>query len=626
MEKRKNRIVKLAVLVVLLMASMFGMPQKTFAEENDDVTLPTGDIKPMEPQQDEDGIDTYGADNGDEYSGTEYELYSVLEERVKKAMLAGESSVSVRDLKIKKDAYDLSYYYGYSPYFPSDTYGRIGAYYNDVYYTRLQITNTFGTPEETQEIFEQVDQKLASIYKLIDSSMTEDQKAVTIHDYLVSHAEYDLRYKNYTSYGVLMDRRGVCQSYALAYMYIMNHLGIETHLISSSSMNHAWNVVKIDGEYYNVDCTFDDPIYDRFGQARHTYLLRCTEEMEELGHTFDEKPYDCTSTEYSYEYWRNTVSPVYFWNGDAYYIKWGELYCYHISDGTEESLSETEEFTDTLAKKGNELYYCSDQNIYIYTLEWGGESEIYNHTEAGYQGELSGLRIEMNRLQWYVYFEDDGSSMLFSSDLGEDPVEDGWHQDENGRWFYYQNGSYLTGWQQIDKKWYLLGDDGVMKTGWQKVDNVWYYMNGSGVMKTGWQKIGGKWYYMNGSGAMKTGWQKISGKWYYMNGSGVMLTSWQKVGGKWYYMDADGVMQASKVIEGTYYVKADGAMAVSEWRKLDNSWYFFTGNGSMVKNGWKYIGGAWYYFKEGKMQENCWIDDSYVGADGKWVKDQVKTA
>ena len=59
--------------------------------------------------------------------------------------------------------------------------------------------------------------------------MTDEQKALVIHDYLVLHAEYDLNYKNYTSYGVLMDGRGVCQSYALAYMYILNHLGIETH-------------------------------------------------------------------------------------------------------------------------------------------------------------------------------------------------------------------------------------------------------------------------------------------------------------------------------------------------------------------------------------------------------------
>lgn len=118
-------------------------------------------------------------------------------------------------------------FYGYSPYFPSDTYNRIIAWYGDAYYTGLRITNTFGTPEETKQIFNAVDEKLASIYKLVNNSMTDEQKVLVIHDYLVSHAEYDLNYKNYTSYGVLMDGRGVCQSYALAYMYILNHLGIE---------------------------------------------------------------------------------------------------------------------------------------------------------------------------------------------------------------------------------------------------------------------------------------------------------------------------------------------------------------------------------------------------------------
>ena len=66
MERRKKRIVKLTAFLFLLAASIFVMPQKAFADENEDVTLPTGDIKPMEPQQDESGIDTYGADEGDE--------------------------------------------------------------------------------------------------------------------------------------------------------------------------------------------------------------------------------------------------------------------------------------------------------------------------------------------------------------------------------------------------------------------------------------------------------------------------------------------------------------------------------------------------------------------------------
>ena len=69
--------------------------------------MPTGDIKPMEPQQDESGIDTYGVDEGDEFSGTEYELYTVLENRVKEAMLAGNEWVSIKDLKIRRDTYDI---------------------------------------------------------------------------------------------------------------------------------------------------------------------------------------------------------------------------------------------------------------------------------------------------------------------------------------------------------------------------------------------------------------------------------------------------------------------------------------------------------------------------------------
>lgn len=107
MERRKKRIVKLTAFLFLLAASIFVMPQKAFADENEDITLPTGDIKPMEPQQDESGIDTYGADEGDEFSGTEYELYTVLENRVKEAMLAGNEWVSIKDLKIRRDTYDI---------------------------------------------------------------------------------------------------------------------------------------------------------------------------------------------------------------------------------------------------------------------------------------------------------------------------------------------------------------------------------------------------------------------------------------------------------------------------------------------------------------------------------------
>ena len=60
---------------------------------------------------------------------------------------------------------------------------------------------------------------------------------------------------------------GVCQSYACTYMYILNSLGIDCYFVPSDEMRHGWNIVRINGQLYHVDCTYDDPVSDRFGMA-----------------------------------------------------------------------------------------------------------------------------------------------------------------------------------------------------------------------------------------------------------------------------------------------------------------------------------------------------------------------
>ena len=62
---RKRKWMKIAAVLFLFAASVFMMPQKAFAEENE-VTLPTGDLKPVEPERDENGIDTCG-ESGEEF-------------------------------------------------------------------------------------------------------------------------------------------------------------------------------------------------------------------------------------------------------------------------------------------------------------------------------------------------------------------------------------------------------------------------------------------------------------------------------------------------------------------------------------------------------------------------------
>ena len=54
-----------------------------------------------------------------------------------------------------------------------------------------------------------------------------------------------------------MNRTGVCQAYAYAFYYLMSKFDIECYVTASDTMNHAWNIVKIQDDYYHVDCTYD---------------------------------------------------------------------------------------------------------------------------------------------------------------------------------------------------------------------------------------------------------------------------------------------------------------------------------------------------------------------------------
>lgn len=79
-------------------------------------------------------------------------------------------------------------------------------------------------------------------------------RAKKAHDYLVRHMRYDDRY--YSPYHAFTKGRGICMSYALAYQRLMQEMNIPCIYIKGK--NHAWNMVKINSVWYNVDVTWDD--------------------------------------------------------------------------------------------------------------------------------------------------------------------------------------------------------------------------------------------------------------------------------------------------------------------------------------------------------------------------------
>jgi transglutaminase/protease-like cytokinesis protein 3 len=138
-----------------------------------------------------------------------------------------------------------------------------------------------GFTEKSKAVF---DAAFKVLDQIITDGMTDEQKVGAIHDYLIYHADYykdgDISdiYDNKWAFGacgVLQYGQGVCQSYAIAFYMMTTAVGLKCQYIVSETGKHAWNRVRVDGVWYYVDCTYDDPVGPG-GEETHDYFLSKT--------------------------------------------------------------------------------------------------------------------------------------------------------------------------------------------------------------------------------------------------------------------------------------------------------------------------------------------------------------
>ena len=93
------------------------------------------------------------------------------------------------------------------------------------------------------------------------------QRIKLIHDYIVTNVEYDVTLKHENAYSALKEGVSTCQGYSLLFYKMLTDAGIPCRYITGTGINdketgpHGWNIVKIGDLWYNVDTTWDDPIY-----------------------------------------------------------------------------------------------------------------------------------------------------------------------------------------------------------------------------------------------------------------------------------------------------------------------------------------------------------------------------
>lgn len=131
-------------------------------------------------------------------------------------------------------------------------------YYADGFKSEAQVRNAI--------------QRIEQVRDMIKSHLTGNtyKDIKIIHDYLVDNIEYDKNSKSigkYTIYGALVDKKCVCEGYARSFKYLADSAGINCVLMQGKATNsdgttenHAWNAVKLNGTWYLIDATWDDPI------------------------------------------------------------------------------------------------------------------------------------------------------------------------------------------------------------------------------------------------------------------------------------------------------------------------------------------------------------------------------
>lgn len=165
--------------------------------------------------------------------------------------------------------------------------------------------------EEIDETWNTIDYEVKNYLKGIKAEWNNLEKIIYTNNYLCRNCEYatNIVDSSHTLKGALVDKLPVCDGYSKAFKYLLKQVGVEAELATSDSMVHAWNLVKIDNDYYHVDVTWNDTKEIGVGRTSYDYFLRSDKEFSKREHSDWVTNHKAVNTQYDtlpeWEYMNN---------------------------------------------------------------------------------------------------------------------------------------------------------------------------------------------------------------------------------------------------------------------------------------------------------------------------------
>lgn len=166
----------------------------------------------------------------------------------------------------------------------------------------IRVTQSYLTNPQQEQMVEGITASIVSTMR--PEEMTDFEKVKFVNDYIVKNTEYSEESvaSSHSAYAVAHEGKGVCQGYALFAQKLLQALGMESMYVVGEvyTGGHAWNLVKVEGEWYHLDTTWNDPVPDRGTGVRYDYFLLNDRDMR-VDHSWEATAYPkAESSTYSY--------------------------------------------------------------------------------------------------------------------------------------------------------------------------------------------------------------------------------------------------------------------------------------------------------------------------------------
>lgn len=173
--------------------------------------------------------------------------------------------------------------------------------YNSFETININVTTNGKITVKVKKVYDEV--QIEFINKYIDEfintntnlSMNNYDKIKSFHDHIVNKTMYDEenKFDSYTAYNLITSGVSICGGYSDIMAIYMNKLNVKNYKITSR--NHIWNLVELDGVWYHLDATWDDPVASDGKQYLiHNFFMIPTEKLfnlDRLEHNYDKETY-----------------------------------------------------------------------------------------------------------------------------------------------------------------------------------------------------------------------------------------------------------------------------------------------------------------------------------------------